>query len=810
MASNQVSVVINGTEYVSKAADSAGKSLGKLSGVTGTMSKSMVSSLAAVATKIGGLVLLFKGLKTGISQAADFEQIDVSFEVLIGNAQKAQQVIGELRDFSASTPLEFKTITKGAQNLMAFGVGADSVKEKMEMLGNASMGNEQKLDSLVRAYGKINAKGKASLEELNMITEAGVPILQTLADQYGVSTEELFKMVSAGKVGFADVDQALTSLTTGQGQFAGMLEKQSQTLNGVISTFRDNLNITLAELMETLLPAIKQVLSSVITMLGKLRDSETFQAFAQNMGAVLTGIVTVIGNLPDYVATIVEAIKAFIDQIFTVEYWKSLGTAMWEWFKATGEAYLQYMASLINLLGAVIWEPIKFGFQKAWGAIQGGVVSGLNFMIEKINVIGEAFWNIGQTIGTGFKDMFRSVINFFIDQINIVSEKAWNVTQTLKHPLRASKREAYSGGIARLEDTGNDIPRAYIGGINPITAPTLNDATFKDVTDGIKDAFVQAKDSLVTYVQTALGPANTKDVRTAAFGHLAGALSAVGGDIKGLMDASFAQTEATEDNTEAQQEATQTAKYQQSKGTLPGTGGTGILDILKNAASGLGELLGSFGGKIVDLVKGLGSVTAIMDPISTILGGVMDILGPVIDEVLAPMVGILRILGQTIGKVIAPVLKTLGDIIEIVAKGWLWMYNSVIVPVGNMLITLFNWIHNGVAKIVNGLIDGVNGFLGWLGVNIKYRMAERALDAGRLDTINYETLTASGSSLIGNTTGSTGSSTSVQQVTIEVHQYFQGNVIGDGGMEAVGEYVVKAVKAYAGIGGNVEIISGVA
>ncbi len=808
MANNQVSVVINGTEYVSKAANTAGKSLRNLKTTTGSISKSMVSSFASIATKIGGIVLLFKGLKTGIAQAADFEQIDTSFEVLIGNVDKAKQVVGELRDFSASTPLQFQTITKGAQNLMAFGIEADSVKTKMEMLGNASMGNEQKLDSLVRAYGKINAKGKASLEELNMITEAGVPILQTLADQYGVSTEELFKMISAGKVGFADVDQALTSLTTGTGQFAGMLEKQSQTLNGVMSTFKDNLNLTLAELMETLLPAIKQVLTSIIDMMGRLRNSESFQAFAKNMGAVLSGIITVIGNLPEYVATIVEAIKSFIDELFTAEYWKGLGTAMWEWFKATGEAYLQYMASLINLLGTVIWEPIKFGFQKAWSAIGGGVVSGLNFMIEKINVIGEAFWNIGQTIGNGFKDMFRSVINFFIDQINFVSEKAWDVTQKLKHPLKASNREAYSGGISRLEDTPDDAA-VYNGGISTITAPAKHEGSFSDVTDGIKNAFVGAKDSLVTYVKTAVGPTSTADLRGAAFGSLAGAVTSISGDIKGLMDASFEQTKAVDENTAAQQESTQTAKYQQSKTIASGISG-GWIENLKGFASSVGELLGSFGGKIIDLVKGLGSVTAIMDPISTILGGVMDILGPVIDEILSPLVGILRILGQTIGKVIAPLLKTLGDIIEIIAKAWLWFYNSALVPVANGIITIFNWVHNGIATIINGLINGVNSFLGWLGVNIKYQMAERALSAGHLDTINYETLTASGSSHIGNSSGGTGSNTSVQQVTIEVHQCFQGPVIGSGGMEAVGEYVVKSVKAYANIGGNVDIITGVA
>ena len=101
---------------------------------------------------------------------------------------------------------------------MAFGIEADIVVDKMMMLGDVSMGNSVKMESIVRAYGKIQAKGKASLEELNMLTENGVPILGALSEQYGVTTEEMFKMITAGVVGFEDVDQALQNMTTEGGK----------------------------------------------------------------------------------------------------------------------------------------------------------------------------------------------------------------------------------------------------------------------------------------------------------------------------------------------------------------------------------------------------------------------------------------------------------------------------------------------------------------------------------------------------------------------------------------------------------------
>ncbi len=803
---NRVAVVINGKEYVSKAADKAGNSLGSLGRTTAKVSKSMARSMAGAAAAVGGLVLLFKGLKTGITQAANFEQIDVSFEVLIGNAEKAKKVVGELRDFSASTPLEFQTITKGAQNLMAFGIGADSVKDKMEMLGNASMGQADKLDSLVRAYGKIRAKGKASLEELNMITEAGVPILQALADQYGISTAELFKMVSSGKVGFADVDKALTSLTTGSGQFAGMLEKQSQTLTGVTSTFKDNLNLTLAELMNNLLPGIKKVLSTIIGMLSKLRDSEAFQAFAQNLGAVLSGLITIIGSLPEYVATIVEAIKSFIDQVFTPEYWKQLGTSMWEWFKLTGEAYLQYIATLVNLLGAVIWEPLKFGFSKAVDGMKSVFVTVVNFFIEKINGVGEKLWDISQNLGEGFRSIYSSVINFIIDKINFLDEQVWNITQKLRHPIKASNREAYSGGIAHVGTDGSGNQLAYPGTIAALEPPVSSDAAFSDVTDSIKEAFAQAKDSLVNYAHTAVESAQTADLRSSIFGPLADAYAKISGDVKDLMEASYTQAKATDANTAATEDSTAAANTGGSAASSSG----GVLSVLLGMIPEIGGALKAFGGSMMGTIKSLGSVSAILDPISIILAGVMDVIGPIIDEILSPLVGFLRIIGQTLGRVLAPLLQAVGGILEAVSRGLLWFYNKAILPVANGMITVFNWIYNGVAKIVNGMISGINSFLGWLGVNIKYKMAERGLATGKLDEINYATMRAAGSSYSGTASGSTGSSTSVEQVTIEVHQYFQGPVIGSGGMEQVGEYVVKSIKAYAGVGGNVDIITGAA
>lgn len=236
--------------------NTAGKmgGLGKVAGFVGKGMLAVGAALLGVAT-------------ASIKSAADFEKQKVAFEVLLGSAGKAQTLLKQIEQFAATTPFQMPGLIEGSKRLMAFGTSAKDVVQKMRNLGNAAMGDQAVLDRLVNAYGKLQAKGKASLEEINMFTEAGVPILQTLQEQYGVTQDEMFKMISTGKVGFEDVDKALTTLTTNGGKFAGMIEKQSMTMSGLFSTVQDNIGLIAKDIGDTLAPQIKESLVGAIQFL---------------------------------------------------------------------------------------------------------------------------------------------------------------------------------------------------------------------------------------------------------------------------------------------------------------------------------------------------------------------------------------------------------------------------------------------------------------------------------------------------------------------------------------------------------------
>ncbi len=146
---------------------------------------------------------------------------------------------------------------------------------------------------------------------------------------------------------------------------------------------------------------------------------------------------------------------------------------------------------------------------------------------------------------------------------------------------------------------------------------------------------------------------------------------------------------------------------------------------------------------LIDMFNALESVSAILNPLQTIFEGLMDVLGPVIDDMLAPLVGILEIVGQTIGQILAPALQLLTPIIEFVGKLFVALYNNLVVPVGNFIIRFFNKIYNAIAGIMNWVIDMINNTFWWAGVNVG-RVATRDENAGTIAAVSYGGLTAAG------------------------------------------------------------------
>lgn len=221
----------------------------------------------------------------------EMEQYTTSLEVMLGSASKASAMIEKMRDFAAKTPLTLENVISGGSLLMSYGVDESNLIDTMTKLGDLARGNAEKMDRITLAYGQMLAKGKVTGEELMQMTEAGVPLQTALAESIGVTGEEFSKMVSAGKVGIDDLNKAITGLTTGNGKFAGMMEKQSQTMHGMLSTLLDNISEFFRKMGEGAFGEVKSALQEASDLLAEWEEDGTLDRWAQGVGVLLKNLI---------------------------------------------------------------------------------------------------------------------------------------------------------------------------------------------------------------------------------------------------------------------------------------------------------------------------------------------------------------------------------------------------------------------------------------------------------------------------------------------------------------------------------------
>lgn len=245
-------------------------------------------------TLITGFIAAYGGKKLWdllIGSNAEMEQYTTSLEVMLGSASKASAMIEKMREFAAKTPLTLDNVISGGSLLMSYGVDESNLIDTMTKLGDLASGNAEKMNRITLAYGQMLAKGKVTGEELMQMAEAGVPLQTALADSIGVTGEEFSKMVSAGKVGIDDLNRAITELTTGNGKFAGMMEKQSETMQGMLSTLQDNVSEFFRKMGEGAFGEVKSALQEASDLLAEWEEDGTLDKWAQGVGVMLKNLI---------------------------------------------------------------------------------------------------------------------------------------------------------------------------------------------------------------------------------------------------------------------------------------------------------------------------------------------------------------------------------------------------------------------------------------------------------------------------------------------------------------------------------------
>ena len=334
--------VSNQGDNSTKGWKSAFKSLGSLSkkGFSAVSSAAKVAAQASIAA-IAGVTAAMGGLAVaGVKYNASIETYQTSFEVMTGSAEKATEVINELKKVGAETPFELPELADTTQLLMNYGFTADEAMDKMMMLGDISQGSADKMSRIATAYGQMSSAGEVMLEDVKQMIEAGFNPLQEISESTGESMESLYDRISNGTLSVDEITASMQRATSEGGKYFQSMEKQSKTFEGQMSTLKDNAQQLLGDIMKpiseemtnSILPAANEALSTLSSAFEEGGLEGMFEAGAgvitnllngmsSQLPAVFNTATTILGSLVQGIAmalpSLINAALLVIQQFLT-------------------------------------------------------------------------------------------------------------------------------------------------------------------------------------------------------------------------------------------------------------------------------------------------------------------------------------------------------------------------------------------------------------------------------------------------------------------------------------------------------------
>lgn len=391
----EVSILIKAIDQASSVLNGVKRSMGDLdtAGANASRNGGGLAKISEKAFFIGNTFSMVTGLVKGtadtinkftVAAAADMEQTTVAFETLVGGAELARDTIADIQALGASTPFQFPELADAGRKLIAFGTAAEDVESELRRIGDVSAGIQQPIGEIAEIYGKARVSGRLFAEDINQLVGRGIPIISELANQFGVTESQVKTLVTNGEVGFEHLRTAFVNMTSEGGKFNNMMEAQSQTFNGLVSTLQDNVTV-------------------VLTRLGA-KIIETFDL----KGALTTGIDFINNNMPLIESTIDTAFNAITNAIgmgkTAVSGFSEEFSIFWDGLKRIWTTGLHPLLVALGPTFKASFEVSKIALSTLWEVAQ-GVVESIALLLEG-NLSGAvtAFFNVG-------KDLVQGLLN---------------------------------------------------------------------------------------------------------------------------------------------------------------------------------------------------------------------------------------------------------------------------------------------------------------------------------------------------------------------------------------------------------------
>ena len=231
-----------------------------------------------------------QGAQSFISQMvavrSQFQQLEISFGTMLKSKEKANALMSQMTELAAKTPFSLQEVSEGAKRLLAFQVPAEEVTETLRRMGDVASGLGVPMGQLIHVYGQVKAQGRLLTNDLYQFMNAGIPIIAELSKVVGKSETEIKEMVSAGKIGFTEIQAVIKNMTNEGGLFYNLMAEQSKSLGGQISNLKDNFQQVLNEIGK----ASEGITSGAISAVSFLVENY------QTLGKVIAGLIATYGT----------------------------------------------------------------------------------------------------------------------------------------------------------------------------------------------------------------------------------------------------------------------------------------------------------------------------------------------------------------------------------------------------------------------------------------------------------------------------------------------------------------------------------
>lgn len=178
-------------------------------------------------------------LQSIVTTRGQFQQLEIAFETMLRSGTKSKALMDQLVVTAAKTPFDLQGIASSTKQMLAYGSSVENVVDEIVMLGNVASGVGAPLGEIAYLYGTLRAQGRAYAVDIRQFAGRGIPIYEELAKVIGVSKDEVSALITEGKVGFTEVEQAFKNMTSSSGVYYNLMQEQSKSLTGMISNLGD-------------------------------------------------------------------------------------------------------------------------------------------------------------------------------------------------------------------------------------------------------------------------------------------------------------------------------------------------------------------------------------------------------------------------------------------------------------------------------------------------------------------------------------------------------------------------------------------